>query len=168
MTFSLLVVTTFGCNCTYFSPIVGKWQDIKTQDNYEFTRDGSFIIESGGYIFTGKYELIGDNVVRLSLEGFAGEWASLFGADAYQYTVSGNIMTLKGAGSTFILTKHKYNVGDKITRTSWTDGHYLYIVDIEIKDGELMYVVSSSPTGTNLSYISVSKTDDNPDFYLIN
>jgi hypothetical protein len=115
VTFSLLFVTTFGC--TYFSPIVGKWQDNKSQDTVEFTRDGNVIMESGGYFITGKYELIGDNIVKLSFGGLGGDMLSAFGVDTWQYTISGNTMTIEGAGSTSIL----YRVRSITSNTSTTN-----------------------------------------------
>lgn len=197
MTFPLLLVTTFGC--TYFSPIVGKWQDNKSQDTIEFTRDGNVVMESGGYFISGKYELIGDNIVKLDFEGIGGDLLSAFGGDTWQYTISGDTMTVEGAGGTSILyrfgstgsttsatntqttttpstqqpttilpSQHKYNVGDKITRSTWNDGYYLTIVDIELKDGILYYIVRSSYNEPDTSYEKVSYIDDNPDFHLIN
>ena len=89
---ALLGGMTVGC--TAFSPIVGKWQYDNDTDTIEFTRDGDVIVKSGKYLFTGKYELIGSDVVKLRLEGLAGGWMSLFGGDTWQYKISGDNMTI--------------------------------------------------------------------------
>jgi hypothetical protein len=188
MTFSLLFVTTFGC--TYFSPIVGKWQDNEWQGTIEFTSDGYVILESDGHFITGEYELIGDNIVKLDFEGIGGDLLSALGSDTWQYTISGDTMTIEGGGSTSILyrlgstgsntsdadtqtttispSQHKYNVGDNITRITWDEGYYLIIVDIELKDGILYYIVGSSYNEFDTSYEKVSYIDNNPDFHLMN
>jgi len=91
--------------CTAFSPIVGKWQDIKTKATIEFTSGGDVIIKSGTTLLTGKYELVGSDVVKLRLEGFAGGWMSLFGGDTWQYTISGDTMTVTVGGKSSALKR---------------------------------------------------------------
>ena len=81
--------------CTAFSPIVGKWREIDSNDTIEFTSGSDVIAISSGNILTGKYELIGSDVVKVRFEGFGGAWMSLFGGDTWQYEISGNTMTVK-------------------------------------------------------------------------
>lgn len=90
MLFTLGVITS----CTYFSPLVGKWQDNQSQTTIEFTRDGKVIINANNYVITGTYQLVSGNVVNLSLEGDAGGWLSLTGSNSFQYKISGNTIDL--------------------------------------------------------------------------
>ncbi|MBA7481479.1 hypothetical protein ES707_16953 [subsurface metagenome] len=100
---ALLSGTTVGC--TMFSPIVGKWQDTQSQDTIEFTRGGDVILKASGDLITGKYELIGSDVVKLRLEGLSGVFLSAFGADTWQYEISGDTMTIQSAGSSTTLRR---------------------------------------------------------------
>lgn len=102
---SLLLGITAGC--TSFSPIVGKWQDIQSRDTIEFTSGGDVIAISSGNIMTGKYELIGSDVVKVRFEGFGGAWMSLFGGDTWQYEISGNTMTVKVANRSAVFKRIK-------------------------------------------------------------
>jgi hypothetical protein len=189
ITLSLLSVITFGC--TFISPIVGKWQDIKGEETYEFTRTGDLINEYKWGINTGYYELIGDDIVKLN---FDTPWGQYTLTDTWRYTITGNTMVLQAGNSTTTLyregytifttsnksnttiatntttihlSEHKYNIGDKITKSSWTD-RYLSIVDIEYKDGEWLYKTSSSTNEFITGYLSVTDLDNNSEFYLIN
>ncbi len=104
----ILFVTLIGgmtVGCTVFSPIVGKWQDIRTRDTIEFTRVGDVIIKSGGLVITGKYELVGSDVVKVKLEGLSGAWMSLFGGESWQYEISGDTLTLKVAGKSSVFKR---------------------------------------------------------------
>ncbi len=100
---TILCVVAFGC--TSFSPIVGKWQYVGNTDTIEFTSGGDVIIKSGTNLLTGKYELIGSDVVKLRLEGFAGGWMSLFGGDTWQYEISGDTMTVSVGGKSSVLKR---------------------------------------------------------------
>ena len=91
--------------CTAFSPIVGKWQDIKTKDTIEFTSGGDVIAKTGGYVITGKYELVGSDVIKLRFEGLSGAWMSLFGGDTWEYEISGDTMTVTAAGKSSVLKR---------------------------------------------------------------
>jgi len=105
---AILFLSLFGgliVGCTVFSPIVGKWQDVSTHDTIEFTRGGDVILKSSGLLITGKYELVGSDVVKLRFEGFAGGWMSLFGGDTWQYTISGDTMKITVAGKTSTLKR---------------------------------------------------------------
>ena len=100
---TLVCATTFACAA--FSPIVGKWQDPQTKDTIEFTSGGDVIIKSGTMLMTGKYELVGSDVVKVKFEGFAGALASLFGGASWEYEISGNTLTLTMAGRKIVLKR---------------------------------------------------------------
>lgn len=95
----LSVLIGVNTSCTYFSPLVGKWKDSQSQNTIEFTRSGNVIISSNGSLISGTYQLISSGVVKLNFEGLSGDMLSAFGADTLQYSISGNTMTLEGAGS---------------------------------------------------------------------
>jgi|GEM_PF-4164801 sporulation protein YlmC with PRC-barrel domain len=71
----------------------------------EFTRDGKVILEDSGSVMTGTYELIGNDVVKVSLDGVSGAMLSGYGADSWEYTISGNIMTIQIDGESTTLTR---------------------------------------------------------------
>ncbi|MBN1161055.1 MAG: hypothetical protein JXA17_03800 [Dehalococcoidales bacterium] len=100
-----IVICSFIFGCTFFSPVVGKWQEPRTKDTIEFTRTGDVIIKSSGYIITGSYKLIGSDVIKLELEGLSGAWISLFGGDTWQYSISGDTMTVTASGQTSIFIR---------------------------------------------------------------
>ena len=104
---TILLITLLSgivLGCTAFSPIVGKWQDTRTKDTIEFTSGGDVIVKSGNFIFTGKYELVGSDVVKLRLEGW-GALISLFGGDTWQYEISGDTMTVTVGGRSSTLKR---------------------------------------------------------------
>ena len=111
----LLLMNIF-VGCTYFSPIVGKWQDTKSLDILEFTRDGKVIMEVNGYIMTGEYELIGNDVIKMHFEGLGGDILSALGADNYRYSISGDTLTLEGGGASGTSTLQRVNSKTKNTR----------------------------------------------------
>lgn len=84
---------------------MGKWQDNQTKDTIEFTSSGDVIFKTSGQVITGKYELVGSDVVKLKLEGFSGAWISLFGGDTWEYEISGDTMTVKVAGRSSVLKR---------------------------------------------------------------
>ena len=106
---SLLVVE--NVSCTYFSPLVGKWQESQSQNTIEFTRDGKVILNSNDYLTSGNYQLVGSDVVKLNYEGLSGGMASLFGVDTWQYKISGNTMTVVAGGGTDVF----YRFGSSTT-----------------------------------------------------
>ena len=101
---SLLLGITIGCSK---SGVVGKWQEIESSDTLEFTSGGDVIAISSGNIMTGKYELVGSDVVKVKFEGFGGAWLSLFGGDTWQYVISGNTMTVKVANRSAVFKRIK-------------------------------------------------------------
>ena len=108
----LLAVSILGCS--YFSPIIGKWQDKQAQDTIEFTRNGDIIIETGGHITVGTYELLSDEVIKVSFDNLAGDFISILGIDTWKYNVSGDTLTIQAG----IVKKTYYKYGKAITNTS--------------------------------------------------
>src|SRR5271157_5244543 len=86
-------VSLFSIGCSSTSHIIGNWEDDTNKNTVEFTKNGDVVINSEGYLTSGKYKLIGNNVVNLNLEGLSGEMASAFGTSTWQYTISGDNMT---------------------------------------------------------------------------
>lgn len=103
MIVSLLIVENISC--TYFSPLAGKWQDSEGQDTVEFTRSGDVIFENNGYTFTGTYQLVGSNVVNINLQGDAGTVFGMEGINSWQYTISGNSMTVEMGGNSDVFNR---------------------------------------------------------------
>ena len=101
---SLLIGITIGCTT---SGIIGKWQEVESSDTLEFTSGGDVIAISSGNILTGKYELVGSDVVKVKFEGFGGAWLSLFGGDTWQYEITGNTMTVKIANRSAVFKRIK-------------------------------------------------------------
>ena len=108
------LLTVGNISCTYFSPLVGKWQDSQSSNTIEFTRDGNVVLTSNGYLTSGTYQLVGNDVVKLNFEGLRGDMASALGADTWQYTISGNTMTVEAAGSSDVF----YRFGSSTTTTT--------------------------------------------------
>jgi len=102
--FTLFIIgAIFGCSV--ISPIVGKWQETDSRDTIEFTSGGDVILKTGINVMTGKYELVGSDVVKIKLEGFSGAWMSLFGGDTWQYKISGDILTVTVSGKTSVFKR---------------------------------------------------------------
>ena len=84
---------------TFKTGIVGRWQDTKLPNQYiEFFETGRVMIDAEGYLVSGTYELIGDEYIKLYLEGFAAGWAAMMGADTLKYYISGDILTISVTG----------------------------------------------------------------------
>ena len=60
---------------------------------------------SAGFVSTGKYELVGDDIVKLKFDSLAGSMMSLFGADTWQYQISGDTMSVHIGGLTGTLKR---------------------------------------------------------------
>ena len=101
---SILFIPLIGCNI--FSPIIGKWQDNQEQEIVEFTSGGNVIIESKGYIVTGSYELISDDILKVTFGSLAGDFISAFGMDTWKYTISGDTLIIQAGGTTSIFYRY--------------------------------------------------------------
>jgi len=110
----MLFLVGANTSCTYFSPIVGKWQDNSTGYIMEFTRDGKVIINADNYVITGTYQLVSGDVVNLSLQGDAGNLMGMTGSNSFQFKISGNTMTMEGGGGSGVL----YRVVNQTTATT--------------------------------------------------
>jgi len=96
----MIVLVSVACVSTssiiITSPIVGYWQAIEQEDEHiEFSNDGMIISEDAEDIRSGTYKLIDDNHVRVKFKGFYGIFISLFGADTWEYQISGDTMILQ-------------------------------------------------------------------------
>ena len=87
--------------------IVGLWQDVDTDNKVEFTNDGRVILDTNSHIFTGSYELLSDNYIKIELEGLIGAIQSLFGKDKWRYQLKGNSLTLEVGDNTIQLERLK-------------------------------------------------------------
>jgi hypothetical protein len=94
-----------SCSSNSTHPIVGKWLDSQNQASMEFTANGKFIIEAQDQLITGDYELIGDNIIKIKMEGLVGAALSLFGGNSIKYDITGDTLTIVIAGETVYLTK---------------------------------------------------------------
>jgi hypothetical protein len=92
-------------SCTYFSPLIGTWQNSVGSDTVEFTRDGNIIIEQDNYVITGTWSTVSSDVINVTLEGDAGDLMGMTGGSSWQYTISGNALTIVEGGSTFVYDK---------------------------------------------------------------
>jgi hypothetical protein len=84
--------------------LVGKWRDTKTNSTIEFFKDGRLVSDDGQYMISGTYELIGNEYVKVALEGFAGAWV-VMSADTWKYQVSGDTLYMVGGGETSTLRR---------------------------------------------------------------
>jgi hypothetical protein len=117
----LVIITSLvvgNISCTYFSPLVGKWQDSESSNIIEFTRDGNVVLNSNGELTSGTYQLISSDVVKLNFEGLSGEMASAFGVDTWQYTISGNTMTVVAGGSTDVFYRFGSSTTTSVVKTT--------------------------------------------------
>jgi hypothetical protein len=101
----MLFLVGVNVSCTYFSPLVGKWKDSQSQNTIEFTRDGNVILNSNGYLISGTYQLVSNDVVKLNYVGLSGGMARMFGVDTWQYSISGNNMTVEAGGSSDVFNR---------------------------------------------------------------
>jgi hypothetical protein len=86
--------------------IVGKWQYTQqTNQKIEFFKDGRVVFDDGQYIFSGTYELIGNEYVQVLFEGIAGAFSMLGGADTWKYNISGDAMSITAGGNSAILRR---------------------------------------------------------------
>ena len=88
-----LVSSLMGC---VTPSIVGRWQYIEESDWYvEFLNDGQVILDIDNLIFTGTYELIGENYIKMELEGLlANAFLNLSGKDTQRFEISGDMLKL--------------------------------------------------------------------------
>ena len=105
VTLSLVLLGGLFTACTATSPLVGKWHDAKQNSYIEFSWDGKVILDDGMNIITGTYEIVGDDYVKVRLEGFAGAWIAFFGADTWKFEVSGDTLILQQGGKSATLKR---------------------------------------------------------------
>ena len=102
----LLILALLLTSCS--TPIIGLWQDINTDNKVEFTDDGKVILDIDYNIFTGSYELLSDNYIKIEIEGLIGVFQSFSGKDKWSYQLKGNSLTLSSGDSTLELKRLKW------------------------------------------------------------
>jgi hypothetical protein len=136
----LLSLVGAGAGCTYFSPLVGKWQDSQSSNTIEFTRDGNVVLNSNGELISGTYQLISSDVVKLNFEGLSGEMASAFGVDTWQYTISGNTMTVVAGGSTDIFYRAGSSTTTPVVKTTQQKIINVSFIITSPKSGDVLHI----------------------------
>ncbi len=102
-----LVIVT-GSACSLKPSLVGKWQSVqKTNEYIEFLKDKNIIFDNGSTRATGKYELVGDEYVKVNFEGLAGGLLNLFSANTWKYHISGDLMTVEIGNQTLTFQRVK-------------------------------------------------------------
>lgn len=92
---TLCLVAIAGPACVFKPSLVGTWQNVEeTEQHIEFTNDGSIVVDNGTLRITGTYELIGDDYIKIHLDGLVGGLLNLAAADTWKYQISRNQMTL--------------------------------------------------------------------------
>jgi hypothetical protein len=138
-------------SCTVFSPIVGKWQD-NSGNTYEFTRTGNVIINANNYVITGTWSTVSSNVITLNMQGDAGSMFNMLAGNSWQYTISGDTMTVDAGGSTNYLYRFQNPTTSKVIQTTTTNAPKITVT--YPKGGETFnagQVINITWKSTNLS-----------------
>lgn len=80
--------------------IVGEWECSTSPHKMELMEDGVYLYDDGMTILTGVYELIGEDYIKVTLDGFAGAWQYLFEEDTVRYEMDGDVLTTYSEGET--------------------------------------------------------------------
>lgn len=92
---SLVLVSSLIAGCATTPSIVWRWQDTEQSDQYiEFLNDGRVILDTGNFVFTGTYELVGENYVKMDFEGLSGALLNLFSKDTQRFEISDDLLVL--------------------------------------------------------------------------
>jgi len=87
-----LISSLIGCATP---SIVGRWQYTEESNWYiEFLNDGQAILDIENFVFTGTYELVGENYIKMDFEGLAGAALNLSGTDTQRFEISGDTLKL--------------------------------------------------------------------------
>jgi hypothetical protein len=91
---------------TKFSPILGKWYYYEDSSDIEFANNGKFTFEFPGNVWNGTYKLPSHGVINLDINGGPShEIRTIFGSNIWQYTISGDTMTVQANGGTYVLSR---------------------------------------------------------------
>lgn len=102
--FSMLVICLLlisGCSTKQI--LVGKWQNEQSGEILEFFKDGTITMTTSGMSLTGSYAILDATNLKITLSGLF----SIGGPQVYEYSVSGNILTLTIYGVASQYTKVK-------------------------------------------------------------
>lgn len=103
--FASFLLAVMVVACTASPKIVGKWQDTQSTDTIEFLKNGNIVYTSNGVTEAGTYEIVSDNIVKVSFSGLSGGMLSFFGGDTWNYTISGNTLSIQVMGTTLTLKR---------------------------------------------------------------
>ena len=99
VTICLLLISS----CSPKQILVGKWQDQQSGATMEFFKDGTLSMTSYGMPITGSYTVLDAKNLKISMSGLLG----IGGAQIYEYSVSGNTLTLNISGVSEQFTRVK-------------------------------------------------------------
>lgn len=89
---SLILICLFSFNaCLGKKSLIGKWQNIDSEETTEFFKDGTVAMQSGDRFMTGKFSVIDDS--RFKME-FSSGLAALAGPVIVKYEFAGSQLTL--------------------------------------------------------------------------
>ncbi|WP_379866271.1 hypothetical protein [Marinobacter sp. M5B] len=86
----LALMAMTACSTDPREAIVGEWREIDGTEEVEFLSEGTVIFSDQGLTFSGDYEFIEKDRIKLRLGGIA--W--LAGAIVAEVSISGNVLTL--------------------------------------------------------------------------
>jgi len=89
--------------CSPKQNLVGKWQDQQSGETLEFFKDGTVSMTTLGMSLTGSYTVLDAKNLKINISGLFG----IGGAQIYEYSVSGNTLTLTFSGIAEQFTKVK-------------------------------------------------------------
>ena len=162
---SLLMVFALGCSSA--SHIVGNWEDNTNKNAVEFTKDGNVVVNTNGYLISGKYQLTGNDIVNLKLEGVNGEIASALNGDTWQYMITGDNMTVQVGGQSLIYHRtSSINMTTTTTTSTTTSSKPVIItkqptiiVSSKISPAtQSTTLVPTTPVITSVSKVSAAQT----------
>lgn len=88
---SLICLVLFaGCSTDQREAIIGKWDEIDGPEIIEFFDDGTVIVSNGVINFSGNYQFLDDNRIKIELGGIAALAGTLIGTVSF----SDNVMTM--------------------------------------------------------------------------
>jgi hypothetical protein len=89
--------------CSPKQKLIGKWQNEQSGEILEFFKDGTISMTTLGMSFTGSYSILDDTNLKITISGLLG----IGGSQIYEYSVSGDTLTLTIYGIASQYTKAK-------------------------------------------------------------
>lgn len=97
-----LIVSLLLAGCSSNGKIIGKWE-AEDGSSFEFFKDGTVTMTSYGISFTGTYEFVDTDRVKITMDGLLG----VAGGVIYDVEYSGGQLLLTSYGVTIPLDKAK-------------------------------------------------------------